>query len=218
MMHIEVSNHDQVRMRALLSDFRARGKMNCITADADLVACVSDNNMDQADQLEFFRAVKAQMQYAHNHRCITFASVDFLTYPFTVEVTDPSVPHFKKSSLKREILDFRRPSDDKKVFVGVMECTGEKEGHITCCYYNDDANEVFVRGMGGHLAAFTFQYLRQVKGYTVRSINAALSAFSSTARLSAADSTWDPESRSIRTITAIARISAPLQPGWNSSR
>ncbi len=69
-------------------------------------------------------------------------------YPFTVEVEDPSVPHFRKSNLKREILDFRHPADNKKVFVGVMECTGEKEGHVTLCYYNDDANESFVNGMG----------------------------------------------------------------------
>ena len=203
MMHIEVSNHDQVRMRGLLTDFRARGKMNCITVDADLLACVQSNSMDQGERLEFFRSIKAQMQYAHNHRCITFASVEFLMYPFHVEVEDPSLPHFKKSTLKREILDFRRPSDDKKVFVGVMECTGEKEGHITLCYYNDDANEAFVNGMAGHLAAFTFQYLRHVKRYTARCINAGLASFSSTARLSAADSSWDAENRSIRTITAI---------------
>jgi hypothetical protein len=203
MMHIEVSNHDQVRMGGLLTDFCARGKMNIITADADLLACVQGNNLEQGEALEFFRAIKAQMQYAHNHRCITFASVEFLLYPFTVEVEDPSVSHFKKSTLKREILDFRRPSDSKKVFVGVMECTGEREGHVTCCYYNNDANEAFVNGMGGHLAAFTYQYLRHVKRYTVRCINAGLASFTATAHLSAGDSTWDEENRSIRTITAI---------------
>jgi hypothetical protein len=47
MMHIEVSNHDQVRMRGLLTDFCARGKMNIITADADLLACVQSNNLEQ---------------------------------------------------------------------------------------------------------------------------------------------------------------------------
>jgi hypothetical protein len=162
MMHIEVSNNDQVHMRGLLAEFRARGKMNCITADADLLACVQSNNLEQGERLEFFRVVKAQMQYAHNHHCITFASVKFLMYPFTVEVEDPSVPHFKKSNLKRKILDFRHPSDDKKVFVGVMECTEEKERCVTCCNFKDDTNKAFVNGMGGHLAAFTYQYLRQV--------------------------------------------------------
>jgi hypothetical protein len=121
-------------------------------------------------------------------------------YPFRVEVEDPSQPHFKKSHLKREILDFRRPGDDLKVFVGVMECTGEKEGSVSLCYYNDDANESFIKGMGPHLAAYTYQYLKHHKGYTVRCINSALDAFSPTSRLSASDSIWNAENRSVRLV------------------
>lgn len=200
MQHIEVSTNDQARFRGLLLDFRARGKLNCITLDADLLECVNSNNMEQSERLEFFRCLKAQMQYAHNHRCVTFANVDFLMYPFRVELEDPSQPHFKKSHLKREILDFRRPGDNKKVFVGVMECTGEKEGSISLCYYNDDANESFIKGMGPHLAAYTYQYLKNHKCYTVRCINSALSAFSPTSRLSASDSIWNAENRSIRLV------------------
>lgn len=205
--------NDQTRFRGLLLDARARGKLNCITLDADLLECVHSNTLDQNDRLEFYRCLKAQMQYSHNHRCVVFANVDFPMYPFRGEMEDPSLPHFKKSHLKREILDFRRPSDDLKVFVGVMECTGEKEGSISLCYYNDDANESFVRGMGQHLAAFTFQYLRCHKGYTVRSINSALGAFSPTHRLSASDSVWNAEDRSVRLVgsTSVTTFTARME-------
>ena len=128
MHHIEVSTNDQTCFHGLLLDFRARGKLKIINADADLLECIHGNNLEQSARLEFFRCVKAQMRYAHNHHCVTFGNVDFLMYPFRVELEDPSKPHFKKSHLKREILDFRRPGDDLKVFLGVMECTGEKVG------------------------------------------------------------------------------------------
>jgi hypothetical protein len=200
MHHIEVSTNDQMRFRGLLLDFCARGKLNIINADADLLECIQGNNLEQSARLEFFCCIKAQMQYAHNHRCVTFGNVDFLMYPFRVELEDPSKPHFKKSHLKRKILDFCRPGDDLKVFLGVMECTGEMVGSILLCYYNDDANEAFIKGMGPHLAAYTYQYLKQHKGYTVRCINSALGAFSPTARLSASDSIWNAENRSVRLV------------------
>jgi hypothetical protein len=180
MHHIEVSTNDQTRFCGALLDFRAHGKLNCINADADLLECIHANNLEQSERLEFFRCVKAQMQYAHNHCCVTFGNVDFLMYPFRVELEDPSRPHFKKMNLKREILDFCRPGDDLKVFLGVMECTGEKEGSISLCYFKDNANEAFIKGMGLHLAAYTFQYLKQHKGYMIQCINSALGAFSPT--------------------------------------
>jgi hypothetical protein len=66
MQHIEVSANDQTRFRGLLLDFRS------LPLDADLLECVHANNLEQSERLQFFRCVKAQMQYAHNHRCVTF--------------------------------------------------------------------------------------------------------------------------------------------------
>jgi hypothetical protein len=78
MHHIEVSRNNRTHFRGLLLDFCACGKLKIMNADSDLLECIHGNNLEQSECLEFFCCVKAQMQYAHNHRCVTFGNVDFL--------------------------------------------------------------------------------------------------------------------------------------------
>ena len=81
---------------------------------------------------------------------------------------------FKNTSIKREMLDIRGP-DGKKVFLGAIDGSGENKGSMQTYYFNDDAKEVFVGGMHGSLAMYLYAYLKNVKGYSERSVLAILS-------------------------------------------
>jgi hypothetical protein len=54
-----------------------------------------------------------------------------------VECTDSTMPSPKKTCLSREILGICTPGAKNNLFVGVMECSGELEGSISCAYHED---------------------------------------------------------------------------------
>jgi hypothetical protein len=107
---------------------------------------------------------------------------------------------FKHTSFRREVLDIRRP-DGKKVFLGAIDGSVENSGKLMTYYYNDEANEQFVAGIRGNLPMYVFHYLRNVKGYSERSILSILSTCLESYRLTARDAKWDHGSRSIQPIT-----------------
>jgi hypothetical protein len=110
------------------------------------------------------------MNYNHSNRVVVYNGVDRLFYLSRVEVTDGRKIYFKKTTLKREILDIRRP-DGTKVFSGVMESGEDKPDSIACVYFNDDANDHFVSAcINGRIAHFLHHYLPTVKGYSERSL------------------------------------------------
>jgi hypothetical protein len=100
------------------------------------------------------------------------------------------------------VLDIRR-LDGKKVFVGAIDGSAENTGKLMVYYFNDEANEQFIAGMHGNLPMYLFAYLKHIKGYSERSIQAILSACSESHRLTARDAKWHTETRSITPVTQL---------------
>eukprot|EP00956_Cyclotella_meneghiniana_P014139 scaffold21040_cov41-Cyclotella_meneghiniana.AAC.4 len=81
---------------------------------------------------------------------------------------------FKNTCIRRELLDIRR-LDGNRVFLGAIDGSGKIKGRLQTYFFNDDANEVFVGGICGNLPMYLYAYLKNVKGYSERSILAILS-------------------------------------------
>jgi hypothetical protein len=200
---IEVSHNDEYRMKNLILDFKFRGKLNCLTTDADIMDTIQGNGkMDRSSRDEWYRVLKAAMNWNHSYRVVVYRGVDSLHFLARVEVTDGRTGFFKKTSLKREILDIRRP-DGAKVFCGVMECGEDKPDSVACAYYNDEANDHFVQTcINGNLPQFMWQYVEKVKFYSDRCRHSLFQGFSERARLSAQDSVMDAATYAVRTLSS----------------
>ena len=201
---LEVSNNDEFRVKQLVLDFKFRGKLNCLSKDADIMDTIQGNGkMDRCQRDEWFRILKAAMNYNHSNRVVIYNGVDRLFYLSRVEVTDGRKIYFKKTTLKREILDIRRP-DGTKVFSGVMECGEDKPDSIACVYFNDDSNDHFVSScINGRIAHFLHHYLPTVKGYSDRCVSSIFQGFNERLRFSAQDSVMDKETYAVRTLSSV---------------
>jgi hypothetical protein len=189
-------------MKNLLLDFKFRGKLNCLTKDADLMDTIQGNGrMDRSAREQWFRWLKAAMNYNHSYRAVIYDGVENLHYLARVEVTDGRTGFFKKTTLRREILDIRRP-DGVKVFSGVMECGSDKPNSVSCVYFNDEKNDDFVQTcINGKLASFLWQYLSKRKAYSDRCRFSVFQSFSERARLTAQDSVMDDKTFAVRTLS-----------------
>eukprot|EP00956_Cyclotella_meneghiniana_P034029 scaffold101125_cov66-Cyclotella_meneghiniana.AAC.1 len=143
------------------------------------------------------------MNYEHLHTITLWDGVTMCEYPARGEM-DPCYHDghkaFKHTSFRREILDIRRP-DGKKVFLGAIDGSVENSGKLMTYHYNDEANEQFIAGISGNLPMYLFHYLRNVKGYSERSILSVLGACSESHRLTSRDAKWDKDNRSIQPVT-----------------
>eukprot|EP00956_Cyclotella_meneghiniana_P028222 scaffold65021_cov87-Cyclotella_meneghiniana.AAC.9 len=111
---------------------------------------------------------------------------------------------FKNTCIRRELLDIRR-LDGSKVFLGAIDGSGDNIGRLQTYFFNDDANEVFVGGICVNLPMYLYAYLKNVKGYSERSILAILSGCSKSYRLGARDAKWNAETRSITPLAQLGR-------------
>jgi hypothetical protein len=128
----------------VLRDFAARGKLNIICTDSDFMMLVQSNNLTKDAHKLFFRELKAAMNWRYKNTTTMFSGVISLEYLIYVEGTDPNLCYPKKTCLRREIRGIRLPNSTPNLFVGVMECSGEQEGSISCAYYEDETNENFI--------------------------------------------------------------------------
>ena len=145
------------------------------------------------------------MNYEHIHSILLFDGISMSEYPSRGEID--SFYHdgrkaFKHTCLRREVLDIRR-LHGKKVFVGAIDGSAENTGKLMVYYFNDEANEQFIAGMHGNLPMYLFAYLKHIKGYSERSIQAILNACSESHRLTARDAKWHTETRSITPVTQL---------------
>jgi hypothetical protein len=202
---IEVSASDKFRVNSVLADFKLRGKLKSYSADCDLHPLNVTSNDTHTVRLHWFRGIFAQMNYEHMHSILLFDGISMSEYPARGEID--SCYHdgrkaFKHTCLRREVLDIRR-LDGKKVFVGAIDGSAENTGKLMVYHFNDEANEQFIAGMHGNLPMYLFAYLKHVKGYSERSIQAILSACSESHRLTARDAKWHTETRSITPVTQL---------------
>jgi hypothetical protein len=200
---IEVSAGDKFRVNSCLMDFKLRGKLKKYSADCDLLALNVTSKDTHTVRLHWYRHIFAQMNYEHLHTIVLWEGVNMCDYPARGEID--SCYHdgrkaFKHTSIRREVLDIRRP-DGKKVFLGVIDGSLENAGKLMTYYYNNEANEQFIAGISGNLLMYMFHYLRHVKGYSERSILAILCACLESHRLTARDAKWDHDTRSIQPVT-----------------
>ena len=197
--HVEASACDEFRLVGVIRDFVARGKLNTLCQFCTIYWLnKSDKELDDNDRIQQLRDIKAQVNFNHKYRDASFAGIENLFYPTKPQSTDGSIV-FKKSNPKREILDIRRPSDGSKLFCGVMECSGEKEGSVSVCFY-DDESERIVNGMKGNLPAFIYQYCKHIKKYSAAALTSLASSFGATYRLTVADSSFDATTYELKTL------------------
>jgi hypothetical protein len=201
-MHcVEVSAQDEHRVTMCLIDAAERGKLNQISRDASLMLLVTNKRMPQDKRLQFYRDLKASMNWVYKYHTVEYdnvLNVNNVASPQS-DVSTVQVP--KRSSIKREILGICRP-DGSRVFDGVMECTGERATTISCVYYDSDENEQFIRNcMKSDLAAFLYRYTKHVRHYNEVGALSVLSGFTMTSRFRAADSTFDPKTYEVKTLT-----------------
>lgn len=204
---IEVSASDKARVDGALIDFQLRGKLRTYSCDCDLLPLNVHSGHDRSKRLDFYRGIFSQMNYEHVHIVTFFDGVSICDFPARGEMDPKYHDHrkaFKNTSIKRELLDIRRP-DGNKVFLGAIDGSGENKGRMQTYYFNDDANEAFVGGMHGSIAMYLYAYLKNVKGYSERSVLAILSGCKETHRLSARDAKWDSTTRSITPLSQIGR-------------
>ena len=198
--HVEVSACDEYRVTGVIRDLEARGKLNILSQFCTLYWLnKNDKEKDDNDRIQELRDIKAQVNFNHKYREATFAGIENLFYPTKPQSTDGSQV-FKKSNPKREILDIRRPSDGSKLICGVMECSGDKEGSVSVCFYDDDESERIVNGMKGNLAAFLYQYCKHIKKYSPDALKSLSSSFGATYRLSVADCSFDVKTYELKTL------------------
>eukprot|EP00956_Cyclotella_meneghiniana_P044415 scaffold317534_cov142-Cyclotella_meneghiniana.AAC.1 len=79
------------------------------------------------------------MNFAYSYSTVEYGGVENLENLIYVETDPKGLKAPKKSHLKRELLGITTKSG-KKVFSGVMECSGSKSSCISLVYYNDDEN------------------------------------------------------------------------------
>ena len=199
---LEVSSSDKHRVLGVLTDFHARGKCRIFSADCDIMDLRITSRANKKVRASWYKELISHMNYVHLHSIVVFDGVTNVTYPARGE-KDPKFHDnrrvFKNTCIKREMLDLRR-LDGKKVFLGVIERSGDNQGSIQAYYYNDDLNEAFVNGINDNLSAFLFHYLQQVKGYSQRSTMQVLQGFTEGLRLKAPDSIWNSETRSVKSL------------------
>lgn len=188
---VEISSPDKPRVLGCLEDFRARAKLQYFSQDCDFIKPLP-NNAGESARRDYLRAIAANMNFQHTHTVVEFSGITNLYAPARGELAPDAHPTLKCpkfTSLRRELLDVRRP-DGEPVFRGVIQLTGAKSNTISAYYFNSDKNEEFVRRIQD-LASFIYCYLTQVKQYSVRATNHVLAAFEEQVRLLARDSTWD---------------------------
>jgi hypothetical protein len=200
-MHcVEVSAQDEHRVTMCLIDAAERGKLNQISRDASWMLLVTNNWMPQDKRLQFYRDLKASMNWVYKYHTVDFENVLNVNNIASPKSDDSSVQVPKRSSIRREILGIRRP-DGTQVFDGVMECTGERSTTISCIYFNSDENEQFIRNcMKQDLAAF-YRYVKHVRSYNEPGALSVLSGFTMTSRFRAADSTFNSETYEVKTLS-----------------
>jgi hypothetical protein len=196
---VEVSSCDKFWVEGVLNDFKLRGKLRLYSLDCDLLPLNVTSRNTPAVRMDWYKTLISQMNYQHVHTEVYFEGVMLCNYPARGEM-DPCYHDgrraFKNTSIRRELMDIRRP-DGQRVFLGAIDGSGENAGRMMPYYYNDDKNEAFVNGMCNNLPMYLHAYLRHVKGYSLRSIAAILSGCSESYRLSAPDSRFNLEDRSI---------------------
>eukprot|EP00956_Cyclotella_meneghiniana_P039509 scaffold172879_cov114-Cyclotella_meneghiniana.AAC.1 len=192
---IEVSASDKSRVDGVLSDFILRGKLKSYSSDCDLLALNVNSGHDKMKRLNFYRGIFSQMNYEHVHAVMFFDGISLCDYPARGEMDEKFHDRrtaFKNTCIRRELLDIRR-KDGTKVFLGAIDGSGENKGRLQTYFYNDDANELFVGGICGNLPMYMYAYLKNVKGYSERSILAILSGCKESYRLGARDAKWNAE-------------------------
>jgi hypothetical protein len=204
---VEVSASDDFRVKMALLDFQSRGKLRSYSQDCDLLPLNITSKHNPSARLEFLRHTVSQMNYHHVHSSIYFDGISLPDYPARGEM-DPCYHDgrkaFKNTSIRRETLDIRRP-DGTRVFLGAIEGSGDNEGRMMVYFFNSDENDAFVAGICGNLPMYLYAYLKNVKGYSERSINAILSGCAESYRLGARDSKWDGATRAIQPLSLINR-------------
>ena len=197
---IEVSASDRSRVDGVLSDFLLRGKLKSYSSDCGLLALNVNSGHDRLKRLEFYRGIFSQMNYEHVHSVMFFDGISVCDWPARGEMDTKyhdSRRAFKNTCIRRELLDIRRP-DGSKVFLGGIDGSGDNNrGRLQTYFYNDDANKLFVGGICGNLPMYLYAYLKNIKGYSERSILAILSGCSESYRLGARDAKWNADTRSI---------------------
>lgn len=92
MLSIEVAVQDFNRLSALLRDFAMHQKLvSCLTDDAEIIQLVQSNNMEKNERVQFYRNLKAQMNWKYMNSTVIFSGVFNLYYPTVVEGTDPTL-------------------------------------------------------------------------------------------------------------------------------
>lgn len=204
LLTIEVSACDKYRVSECLKSFRDHKKFLLVSSDADLIPLDVTSNSHEAVRRRWFKELIGQMNYAHVHSIVEFGGIASSRTSARGEIDplfdDGKRKAFKYTCIRRELLDIER-ADGKKVFLGALDRGGDNLGTIQLYYFNSDENEQFIRNMHGDLAAYLYQYLRKVKHYSTRSVNAILAGFDEAHRLSARDSVWNEEDRSCKPIT-----------------
>lgn len=128
---------------------------------------VTNNRMLQDKRLQFYRDLKASVNWVYKYHTVEFDNVLNVNNIASLQSDDSTVQVPKRSSIKHEILGICRP-DGSQVFDGVMECTGKCSTTISCVYYDSDENEQFIRNYMKHdLAAFLYQYTKHVRQYNL---------------------------------------------------
>ena len=197
---IEVPEHDEVRVVGCLKDFALRGKLNQISSDCMLIELVNSNNLGVSQRKQFYKDLRAVMNFAYSYSTVEYGGVENLENLIYVETDPKGLKAPKKSHLKRELLGITTKSG-KKVFSGVMECSGSKSSCISLVYYNDDENcDLVENGIAGNIAAFLYQYLVHVNHYTARCASSIVSGFSPAIALTAKDSRWDHDLYRVSTL------------------
>jgi hypothetical protein len=110
----EVAEADWPRFKVVTDSAESRGMVKeWVSKDAHFLELLYGNNSNPS-KIEFFKTIKAHMNYNHAYRQLDIKGVKFLDYTFRVEKKDKAEkPPYKKSTLRRELLNLERKDGEK---------------------------------------------------------------------------------------------------------
>ncbi len=202
---IEVADRDWDRFRRVVESFDAADGFKGIISNNCHMLELFHGNVTNAEKIRWCKKLKLHMNFNHNYSTFDLPGVSNLNWPSCVKMADKSKPPYKKTTLRKELLNMQR-KDGKKVIQGVIPVlSGRSRGMITILFYNNDQNQSFVDvSLGENFPAFCYQYWRKVAKYSERCALELMNGFVEEEKLAALDSKWDADNYRVKTLKGAA--------------
>ena len=130
-------------------------------------------------------------------------------------MADKGTPPYKKPSLLHELCNLRRPDGQQFILGAHMIHPGPNKGRLAILYHNNDENSRYVESFQDKLALHLYQYSLAHRKWNPRAVEKFMDSFVTSERYLAADSIWDKDSFSLRTLNinnaAISNFDADME-------